>query len=466
MHNSPTGEWFVFLVHNSFLCLHLYARNSFWAFKKNWGQCLVANVNVYSILPLGTAPKLIVFKNYHSTSPPFQQSVSYTCQVSGPGLTSATVNHPTHILVELTDSSGRPYSPPLNITAQLQLVSKTTPTSQPEATPTRTRWPWSKKQPVQHVSVAMTSPSQYEVSYTPVSRGQHKLHVQVNDREINGSPFTVTVYPDPRQLGLPVRTVTGLHYPYDITFNSHQEMIVSENAGHRLSIFDIRGQRIRTFGSHGDSPDQMINAASIATDDTDNIYVSSEHKLQKFTSSGELIKCIGKEGRKEGEFDTPSGVTLYDNQVYVCDCGNHRIQVFDLDLNFVRSIGSCGTGRGEFNGPEDVKFDTAGNMYVAEYDNGRVQVLDTSGQFIRAFGQEGEGKLSRPSGLHIVDKYVYVSDIVGKCIVVYETSGQFVTSFGRWGRKKGEFRGPYCITSCTDGFIYICDFGNKRVQIF
>ncbi|CAI8017338.1 hypothetical protein GBAR_LOCUS10542, partial [Geodia barretti] len=58
---------------------------------------------------------------------------SYTCQVSGPGLTSATVNQPTHVLVQLTDSSGRPYSLPLNVTAQLELVSKATPT---KTTPT------------------------------------------------------------------------------------------------------------------------------------------------------------------------------------------------------------------------------------------------------------------------------------------------------------------------------------------
>ena len=312
----------------------------------------------------------------------------------------------------------------------------------------------------------MKSPSQYEVSNTPVSRGQHKLHVQVNDREINGSPFTVTVYPDPRQLGLPVRTMTGVNWPYGIAFNSHQEMIVSEYSGHRLSIFDIRGQKIRTFGSRGDSPDQMNYPKGIATDDTDNIYVSSSLKLQKFTSSGELIKCIGKEGRKEGEFDDPQGVTLYDNQVYVCDCNNDRIQVFDLDLNFVQSIGSRGTGRGEFNTPFDVKFDTAGNMYVAEYNNERVQVLDTSGEFIRPFGQEGEGKLRGPSGLHIVDKYVYVSDHRGHCIVVYETSGQFITSFGRFGQNEGEYYSPRCITSCTDGFIYVCDCVNNRVQIF
>ena len=100
---------------------------------------------------------------------------------------------------------------------------------------------------------------------------------------------------------------------------------------------------------------------------------------------------------------------------------------------------------------------------MAEWGNGRVQVMDSSGRFIREFGQ---GKLSRPSGLLIADKYVYVSDISGHCIVVYETSGQYVTSFGRRGRNKGEFCDPFCITSCVDCFIHVCDRGNDRVQIF
>ena len=53
------------------------------------------------------------------------------------------------------------------------------------------------------------------------------------------------------------------------------------------------------------------------------------------------------------------------------------------------------------------------------------------------------GKLHVPSALHIVDKYVYVSDHIGHCIVVYETSGQFVTSFGVHGHKEREFNNPY-----------------------
>ena len=263
-----------------------------------------------------------------------------------------------------------------------------------------------------------------------------------------------------------MRVVTGLNKPYGIAFNSRGEMIISEYYSHQISIFDIRGQKIRTFGSRGDSPEQMDFPRGIAIDNADNIYVSSNHKLQKFTSSGELIKCVGQRGSKEGEFNDPHGVTLYDNQVYVCDRNNHRIQVFDLDLNFIRFIGSCGEGRGEFYEPCDVKIDSAGNMYVAEFRNGRVQAMDINGRFIRAFGQEGKGKLSAPLALHIVDNFVYVSDWSGDCIVVYETSGQFVTSFGRCGHEEGEFDRPFCITSCADGFIHVCDLGNNRVQIF
>ena len=197
--------------------------------------------------------------------------------------------------------------------------------------------------------------------------------------------------------------VTGLNEPYGIAFNSRGEMIISECHGHQISIFDNRGQKIRTFGSHGDSPEQMIQPAGIAIDDADNIYVSSVDKLQTFASSGELIKCVGQRGSKEGEFNAPCGVTLYDNQVYVCDSGNHRIQVFDLDLNFIRSIGSRGKGRGA---PLDVKFDSGGNTYVADHEG--VQVMDINGRFIRAFGQEGKGKLRGPSALHIVYRQVCV----------------------------------------------------------
>ena len=397
-----------------------------------------------------------------------QSASSNTCLVSGPGLLSATANHPTHVIVELGDSSGRPYSQQQTVTAELvpQFTSQGTPTS-------GGRWPWSKKtqsrselfQPLD-VAVAMISSSQYEVSYTAIKRGQHKLHVRVDGNEIHDSPFTITTYPDPTQLGSPVRVMTDLKEPYGITFNSRGELMITEHGGHRVSVFDTKGQRIQKLGSHGDRPEQMKYPAGIAVDDTDNIYVSSQHKLQKFTSSGELIKSVGRRGTKTGEFDDPCGVTTHNSQVYVCDPGNHRIQVFSLDLNFIQCIGSRGNKIGELSWPHDVAFDATGNMYVADHGNSRVQVMDTSRHFIRAIGHKGEAKLRGPVALHVADKYVYVSDRSQHCIVVYQTSGHFVTSLGTSGQEEGKFSSPWCITSCANGFIHVCDTHNNRVQTF
>ena len=240
----------------------------------------------------------------------------------------------------------------------------------------------------------------------------------------------------------PVKVVTGMSRPYGTAFNSRAEMIVSEWWGHEMTVFDIRGQRIRTIVSH-DSPEQMKFPKGIAIDDMDNIYVSSNHNLQKFTSSGALVKCVGQ----EGGFNFPRGVILYNNEVYVCDSNNHRIQVFDLDLNFIQSIGSHGKRRGEF----DASCESI--MYIDDYGNARVQVVDKSGHFVRVFA---EGKLRGPTALHIVDKCVYVSDHIGQCIVVSNTSGQFVTSFGKLGHKEGQFKCPRCITSCADSsYMYV-----------
>ena len=369
-------------------------------------------------------------------------SASYCiCHVSGPGL-SATANYPTHVIVELGDASGQPCSFRQNVIAELQSVDQSS------------------------VVPTTVSPSQYEVSYTALSRGQHKLHVQINSSEVSGSPFNITVYPDPIQLGTPVRVVTGLNKPYGIAINSHGEMVVSNFTGHTVSLLDSKGEEIQTYGK-GDRPDQMWFPAGVAVDSDDNVYVASNHKLQKFSRDGHLITCVGQPGSKDGEFSYPRGVRLHHGHVYVCDRGNNRIQVLDTDLNFIRTISSPGSGRGQFNEPWDLDFDSEGKAYISDYQNHRIQVIDTGGQFVRQFGQkEGEGKLKRPTAVHVVGQFVYVSDQGHGRIAVYQTSGQFVTSFGHLGKGEGDFNQPFGITSDQNGFVYVVDQNNHRVQIF
>ena len=399
-------------------------------------------------------------------------AASYTCHVSGPGL-SATANYPTHVIVELSDASGQPCSLRQNVTAELQSVdqSSVVPTSfsvaevqladTSEPLATTGRWPWSKKKPT---PAATRSVCQYKVFYTALGSGQHKLHVRLNGSEVSGSPFNIIVYRYPTQLGTPLKVVTGLNEPYGIAINSHGEMVVSNFTSGTVSLLYRGGKQIQTYGSEGDIPDQMRFPTGVGVDSDDNVYVASYHKLQKFSRDGHLIKCVGQHGSKDGEFKKPQGVRLYCGCVYVCDRLNYRIQVFDTDLNFIQTIGSPGSGLGQFNEPYALDFDSEGKAYISDNQNHRIQVIDTSGQFVQQFGQEeGEGKLERPTAVHVMGQFVYVSNEGCRCIAVYHTSGQFVISF-RMHTDIGSCN-PYDIASDCNGLIYVPDFRNS-IHIF
>ena len=245
-------------------------------------------------------------------------------------------------------------------------------------------------------------------------------------------------------------------------FNKSEKMIVSGWDESTVFCFEDKFNKTRLIKD-------LLQPADIATDSDDNIYVTSKHKLQKFSSTGELKAQAGddEEHTEKGKFNDPRGITIHENQVYVCDRNNHRIQVFCLDLQFVKSIGSYGDSNGELDAPYDVKFDYDGNVYIVELGNRRVQVMNTDGQFIRMFGQTRVGNIGLPTGLH-VDKdknIVYISDFANDRIVVYTTSGVFVKTLGSHGVRVGKLHLPYCMTS-RKGKLYVCDSGNNRVQTF
>ena len=55
-----------------------------------------------------------------------------------------------------------------------------------------------------------------------------------------------------------MKVVTDLKFLFGVAYNSREDnMIVSEWGSHRVSIFDNRGQKIRTFGTCGNSQGQM-----------------------------------------------------------------------------------------------------------------------------------------------------------------------------------------------------------------
>ena len=46
------------------------------------------------------------------------------------------------------------------------------------------------------------------------------------------------------------------------------------------------------------------------------------------------------------------------------------------------------------------------------------------------------------------------------------TTGVFVREFGQHGQTNGRFNNPWGVVVDVQGFIYVCDKDNHRVQIF
>ena len=379
--------------------------------------------------------------------------------VTGRGLQLAETGQTAYFEVHLVDTAGDPCTTEHQVTAELR--------SNVDGSITLT-------------SVAHKTRDTYEVSYQPNTRGQHVLNVTVNGEPVQGSPFLVYVRQAPHLLGKPVRVITviynkviaGLREPYMIATTGSGELVVSEIK--RISFISRDGERVRNIDTNSvrlGIRRYKLDPTGVAVDKDGNIYVADveSHRLYKFNSDGKLVKTVGGEGSKTGQFYMPQGIAFSKrNRLFVCDMNNHRIQVFDTNLRFISCFGKEGSGEGEFRQPIDLAFDPAGDVYVTDSENHCVQVFSQNGTFLRTFGRHGSGpgELSNPRGIHVDHDYVYVVENRNHRVSVFYTSGEYITSFGRWGYKEGVLIHPCGITIDQDGFLHVCDAWNNRIQVF
>ena len=66
----------------------------------------------------------------------------------------------------------------------------------------------------------------------------------------------------------------------------------------------------------------------------------------------------------------------------------------------------------------------------------------------------------------VAGQYMYVTDIDLHNVSVFTTEGAYVTSFGHHSIEEGCFDCPYALCLDRDGFMYVADCHNNRVQVF
>ncbi len=260
----------------------------------------------------------------------------------------------------------------------------------------------------------------------------------------------------------------------DVDIDSVGNVYVSDTSNHRIQKFSSTGTFITKWGSQGTGNGQFSYPMGIVVDSADNLYVSdSDNKrIQKFSSSGAFITKWGSQGTGNGQFMGINDIAIDSaGNVYVLDVGNYRIQKFSSTGAFITKWGSQGTGDGQFGvvSSRSITTDSSNNIYVVDTGNNRIQKFSSSGTFITKWGTNGpeNGQFNLPSGITVDSAgNVYVVDTVNYRIQKFSSSGTFITKWGSYGMGDTQFGNPYAITIDNGGNIYITDIFSERVQKF
>jgi DNA-binding beta-propeller fold protein YncE len=245
-------------------------------------------------------------------------------------------------------------------------------------------------------------------------------------------------------VGFYAQTGRGFNNPIDVALGRDGMLYVLNRAGSdielrmpykRVTMCTLAEDYLGEFSGGGTEYGQLMWPVAIAIDADERVYISDEalHRISIFDKQGRFLSQWGVKGREAGEFDRPAGIAFDpDQQLLVVDGRNNRIQRYTKDGRFLGQWGSSGRGAGEFNLPWGIAVDRAGVVYVADWRNDRVQKFDARGRFMASYGTSGrgDGELRRPAGVAIdAQGNIYVADWGNERVQVLAPDGSFLTQF-------------------------------------
>ena len=318
-------------------------------------------------------------------------------------------------------------------------------------------------QSVIQCDVDQSGPGKYCIQYTPTVRGRHELIVSVDGQRVAGSPIPVFVSIPPTQLGNPVSIWKDIPKPTGISMNSRGELIVLKEEGDVLEFYKA-GEKLRSIGRNLLKLDSYT-FTSIPVDAEDFMYFYSydSNTMMKLNKDGHVVKKVNISSKLYG-------ARIVGNELFACERDGNTIAVYDRELNFVRRIEQ---GK-ETGGLRDNSEDSDGNIYATNWDRKCIVIFGPQGDYRHSFDyldEEEVSILTMPLGLFVAGRYVYVcNNGLEKdkyhSVYVFTTDGEFVTKFGHKGSKEGEFNESYAVFVDDDGFVYVCDHLNNRIQVF
>jgi DNA-binding beta-propeller fold protein YncE len=158
------------------------------------------------------------------------------------------------------------------------------------------------------------------------------------------------------------------------------------------------------------------------------------------------------------------------DRVYVFNRGEHPMMVFDRDGKFLRSW-----GEGVFHRAHGLHIGPDETLYCTDDGDHSVRKCTLDGKVLLTIGIPG-----KPSPYMSGEPFhrcthtalsprgdIYVSDGYGNAHVhKYSPDGKLLKTWGEPGTGPGEFNIPHNLCCDPDGWVYVADRENHRVQVF
>lgn len=180
-------------------------------------------------------------------------------------------------------------------------------------------------------------------------------------------------------------------------------------------------------------------------------------------NSEETIRVIGK-GTTSSNLVFPTGIYYAFNKAFISNFYGHTITIYDFQTGKYQEFGCFGDKEYNLKHPNSLLITTNEKIVVVDSGNKAIKVFDFNGNFEFSFG---ENVLNGPVDLDLFGGYFYVTDYDDSKIYIFDTINfNLYKTYGKKGKNIGEFDGPLGLFIDENGFIYVCDSKNRRVQIF
>lgn len=170
---------------------------------------------------------------------------------------------------------------------------------------------------------------------------------------------------------------------------------------------------------------------------------------------------LGDEPAVQRLINKPYGVAARDGVVYVCDTKGLAISRLDFANQQYSVLGVRGPGR--LRKPINIVIDPLGYKFVVDPVRKQVVVFGPDDQYVTAY--------DIPEPCYPVDValdgdelYVLDNDETCQVVVLDRRTGAVIRTFGGPGGEPGQFKIPNSICVGPEGYVYVSDTHNWRVQ--